>query len=200
VNRPSLVLVWLWVIVRVCLGIVWTWDTLFVANETGVAPGLGAGFMNAGFFMASSAIVHLHPIPAIVLDAGDVMAPNVTAVAGNPVLFIRLETFRCAGVTVAGDTIHFGAFHMRRVGEEDAVRLARIHMPWHFTVFLHVLLDKNGLVLALTDDILMAINALGQSGHAGKGAVFAEKMATLATVIDLFKVQFVIEIEWLTLF
>jgi hypothetical protein len=73
----------LWLAVTIC-----ELYALFMANEAGVATRLHAGIMNAGCFMALGAIVHFHAIPGVVFEPADAMAPDVSAITGNPILFV----------------------------------------------------------------------------------------------------------------
>ncbi len=40
------------------------------------------------FQVAFRAVIHLHTIPGILFDPPDILAPDITAVAGNSIFFI----------------------------------------------------------------------------------------------------------------
>ena len=75
------------------------------------------------FLMAFSTIIHFHPVPAVLLETGNVFSPDVPAVAGNPALFIDPGSFGLADMIVAGNAIHLCTFDVGGMGKEYAVRL-----------------------------------------------------------------------------
>ena len=86
-----------------------------MANKTGIASGLYAGIVNTGLFMAFGAIIHLHAIPRIPFQPGDIMSPDIPAVTRDPILLIRLKAFALAYVAMADRTVEFGAINMGRM-------------------------------------------------------------------------------------
>ena len=107
-----------------------------MANETGIATGLYARIVNdiePG--VAFGAIVHLHAIPAIVLQAGDTLSPYIPAIAGDAILLIRLKTVRGADMAVAGDAIQLSAKDVSSMRKKYAIRLTGIDPPRHFPSF-----------------------------------------------------------------
>lgn len=135
-----------------------------MADKAGIAPGLHTGVMdNVITRMAFRAIVHLHAIPAIVLEPGDARSPYIPAVSGDAVFFVRFETVRCTDVTVAGYAVHFGTQDMGGVGKKDAIRLTGINPPRHFTALGDILRKEEGLILTLSLHLFVASKALSQS-------------------------------------
>ena len=96
--------------------------------------------------VAIGTVVHLHAIPGVLFETGDVPPPDVAAVTGDPVFLINPAGFRFADMSVTGDAVHFAHLEVRRVGEKDAVRLTRVDQPRHFAAFGNVLFDENPLV------------------------------------------------------
>jgi hypothetical protein len=72
-----------------------------MANKASVTTGLHTGIMNAGCLVTLGAIVHLHSIPGMAFETADTVPPNITTVAGNPVLFVGLQTLGSADIPMA---------------------------------------------------------------------------------------------------
>jgi hypothetical protein len=166
-----------------------------MAYKTSASQGLNTALIDVIAHMTFRAIIHFHAIPGIKFDPRDVFAPDIPAVARNPIGFIRLEALRLTDVAMAGNTVHLPHLDMGHMGEKYAVRLPGIHQPGHFSVFENVLVDEFGLLFTFPLDLFMAINALSQLRDPGIGAVFPEKMTAFATVIDLLVVQKMIKLN-----
>jgi hypothetical protein len=94
------------------------------------------------FLVALCAIVHLHPVPGVLLVTCRVCPPNIPAVQGESVVIVRLHVFRLAHRSMTGDTFHLANHHMSGMREEDALRLAGIDEPWNLLAGLNILLDE----------------------------------------------------------
>jgi hypothetical protein len=84
--------------------------------------------------------------PSCCFQAGDLAPPDIPAVPGDAVFFIRVSGFRMCRWSVAGHAIHLGAVNMGRMGKKDTVRLPGVDQPGHFASLGHVLFEK-GFVL-----------------------------------------------------
>jgi hypothetical protein len=61
-----------------------------VTYETAASEGLHAALIDVVSHMAFGAIIHFHAIPGIEFDSRDIFAPDIPAVTGYPIFFIRL--------------------------------------------------------------------------------------------------------------
>ena len=61
-----------------------------MADKTAPPKGLYAVLVDVFFFVAFRAIIHFHAIPGVALNAGDILAPDIDAVAGNAIFSINL--------------------------------------------------------------------------------------------------------------
>ncbi|VTR63960.1 hypothetical protein DESC_120052 [Desulfosarcina cetonica] len=133
-----------------------------MADKTGIAIGLNAGGMDdAGLLVALGTVIHLHAVPAVFLEPGDILAPDIPAVAGDAIVFVGTGAFRFADVAVAGDAIHLGAMNVGGMGKEDTVGLAGVSVPGNFAILPDILLDKGRLRVAFAHGFLMALGTLG---------------------------------------
>lgn len=61
-----------------------------MTHKTAALEGLNTALIDVLFAMAFGAIIHFHAIPNVAFEAGNVFAPNITAVTGNSIFFINL--------------------------------------------------------------------------------------------------------------
>jgi hypothetical protein len=84
---------------------------------------------------------------------------------------------------------------MGHMGEKYAIRLPGIHQPGYFSVFENILVDEFRFIFAFPLYLFVTVYALGQLWNPGIGTVFPEKMAAFTTVLNLFVVQDMIELN-----
>jgi len=144
-----------------------------VALETGT-------FAAHGLLVAGATVVHLHAIPAVLLKASDVLAPDITAVAGDPVLFIGLEALGFADVAMTLGTLHLRRFHMGGVGEEDTIGLPGVNLPGNLFFLGHILIDEDLFGFTLSLHLFVTLNALRKGRNTCIGSVIAEEVTAIA--------------------
>jgi hypothetical protein len=73
-----------------CHRLIWTVGThfLMVTHKTAPLVSLNAVLVDVFLLMTLRAIIHFHPIPGITLKSGDILAPDIPAIAGNAIFFI----------------------------------------------------------------------------------------------------------------
>jgi hypothetical protein len=59
-----------------------------VADKAAAPQGLHAVLVDVFSHMALGAVIHFHAIPGIAFNAGDIFAPDIDTVSGNPVFLI----------------------------------------------------------------------------------------------------------------
>ena len=112
--------------------------------------------------MALRAVVHLHPIPGVLLEAGDVPAPYIAAVLGEAIVLVRLRVIRFPYRPMTRDALHFRHIHMGYVREKDTLRLAGINQPRDFFSRPYILLDELGLFRTLSYGLFVALETAGE--------------------------------------
>lgn len=157
-----------------------------------------AGVVGAVFFMARGAVVHFHAIPRVLLETGNVPAPDVPAVLGEPIVLVRPGVLRLSNRPVARFTFQFRHLHVSGMGEKDTVRLARITEPRYFLAWFNVLLHQLGLFRVFSDSLLMAIQALCKDGYPGVAPVLPEEVTAL-TFSHFPHMELVVEVNGLLL-
>jgi hypothetical protein len=166
-----------------------------MTHKTGAFAGLNAILMDTQLDVALGAVIHLHPVPGVLLESGDVLAPDIPAVSCDSVFLVDLQGAGITDVAVAGFAVHFGRFDMGCMGKEDAVGLPGVDKPGDLDARRHVVVDKDGFIFGIPLNTLMAVDALGELRDAGIAAVFPEEMAAFTPFVHQLVVQLVVEIE-----
>jgi hypothetical protein len=91
--------------------------TIDLAFRTGFRSEGGTQCMTVG------AVVHFHAIPGILLEPAYILSPDVPAVSGDPIFLVNPGFGGLTDVAVACDTVHFGHFDMRGMGEKYTLGL-----------------------------------------------------------------------------
>jgi hypothetical protein len=102
------------------------------------------------FFVALSTVVHLHPVPGVLLVTCRIRTPDVPTVLGEAIVIVRLGVIRVPHGSVTGSAFHLALNHVGRMGEKDTLRLAGIDKPWNLLSRLNILLDELCLLRMLS--------------------------------------------------
>ena len=81
------------------------------------------------FFMAIGTIIHLHSIPGISLETGDIPAPDINTIGGEPVNLVCGHGLSGGKISVTGLAANLCHVHVGYVGKIHALRLAEIGKP-----------------------------------------------------------------------
>ena len=98
-----------------------------VAYKTAPSQGLNAVLVDAFIAVAFRTIVHFHAIPGVAFQPEHVLAPNITAIAGDAVFFVGTHMVGFPDMPVTLDTLHFAPDDMGGVREKDTVWLPGIN-------------------------------------------------------------------------
>ena len=151
---------------------------LFVADKTGVV------FFMTLLGMAFGTVIHLHAVPGIEFQTGDIFSPDVSADAREPVFLIPGEELALPMIPVACPAFHFTHVHMGDVGEIHTIRLFGIDQPGDFLFLGHIFLEKTHLFRMFSQRgfrIVVALHAGLQFWNARKAAVFPKTVAGQAS-------------------
>jgi hypothetical protein len=88
-----------------------------------------AGVRGSAFFVAVSAVTHLHRLPGILVYPGDVGAPDIPRVFAYVVFFVNWRFILIFDRAMAALTIDSSLIDVDNMGKEDAGWLFGINQP-----------------------------------------------------------------------
>jgi hypothetical protein len=156
--------------------------------------------------MAFSAFVHAHRPPGtfsvFFSNLGNafrfIWIVNDIAVFCNPIDPVLGRVPGKPLGAVAGFALELRSSHVRRVRKGDALGLSEVERPFYLFTLFDVIIHQSFLGARFTYHILMAFRADLYRGSAGPTAVFIEKMAIVARDADIVAVNYMAEVNSLS--
>jgi hypothetical protein len=136
--------------------------------------------------MTFRAVIHLHAFPWIGRVPGNVVAPDISAVGGDPVFLVVREFFALPVTAVACLAILLSHFDVGNMGEVNAVRLLVIREPWHLFAGCDELLREFLLFGVFPEGglrIIVTRHAGFELRHADEGPVFSKAVAVKTSLL-----------------